>query len=230
MAEKLGKIEKPDSNKFKGKKKLYLVPLLLSWEDAPEEYMAKFNLYWQQTSEQLVHLESRIGKINHIYHESITTAGEDGLKELEKLSPASYRVISQKCKEGAQLETAEDGDLADESLDWQRILLMGFVSQKVAKIVTDSFLEVTRKRYQHIAQRITETLKDDEAAILFIREGHMVQFPEDLEVFSVSPPALDDIHRWLRDRSRVERKKEEAQPEKGAKKETERKKGKKDKS
>ena len=30
----------------------------------------------------------------------------------------------------------------------------------------------------------------------------MVQFAKDIEVFSVAPPALDDIHRWLRDRSK----------------------------
>jgi hypothetical protein len=29
-----------------------------------------------------------------------------------------------------------------------------------------------------------------------------VQFARDIEVFSVAPPALDDIHRWLRDRSK----------------------------
>jgi hypothetical protein len=27
----------------------------------------------------------------------------------------------------------------------------------------------------------------------------MVQFPEDIEVFSVAPPALDEIHRWQRE-------------------------------
>jgi hypothetical protein len=27
----------------------------------------------------------------------------------------------------------------------------------------------------------------------------MVQFPEDVEVFSVAPPALDEIHRWQRE-------------------------------
>jgi len=49
---------------------------------------------------------------------------------------------------------------------------------------------------------LNETLQRGEAAILFIREGHMVQFAKDIEVFSVAPPALDDIHRWLRDRSK----------------------------
>jgi hypothetical protein len=29
----------------------------------------------------------------------------------------------------------------------------------------------------------------------------MVQFPQDIEVFSVAPPVLDEIHRWLRESS-----------------------------
>jgi hypothetical protein len=37
--------------------------------------------------------------------------------------------------------------------------------------------------------------------LLFIREGHLVQFPPDIDVFSVAPPALDEIHRWARDRA-----------------------------
>jgi hypothetical protein len=47
-------------------------------------------------------------------------------------------------------------------------------------------------------------------ALLFIREGHLVQFPRDIDVFSVAPPALDEIHRWARDRA--------AQREKGQEK------------
>jgi len=30
----------------------------------------------------------------------------------------------------------------------------------------------------------------------------MVQFARDIEVFSVAPPALDEIHRWLRERAK----------------------------
>ncbi|GAH60367.1 unnamed protein product, partial [marine sediment metagenome] len=38
-------------------------------------------------------------------------------------------------------------------------------------------------------------------------EGYKLQFPGDIEVFSVFPPALDEIHRWLRDRARKEQEK-----------------------
>jgi hypothetical protein len=55
-----------------------------------------------------------------------------------------------------------------------------------------------------MATKISETLKGDEAGLLFIREGHSVQFPSDIEVFSIFPPALDEIHRWYRDQARLE--------------------------
>jgi len=67
-------------------------------------------------------------------------------------------------------------------------------------MVSEFYVAASRNRYEHIARRIDETLKANEAGMLFIREGHMVQFPQDIEVFSVSPPALDEIHRWQRER------------------------------
>ncbi len=201
MAEELGKIEKPEAGQFREKRKLYLVPLLFSWEGAPAEYVEKFNLYWQQVREHVANLESKIGKVNRVYHESITMAGEDGLKVLEKLNPSSYQITKDKCQSGAELGAAEDTEVADESMDWERHLLMGFVSQKVAKIVSEFYVEASRKRYEHIARRIDEALKANEVGMLFIREGHRVQFPQDIEVFSVAPPALDEIRRWQRDRS-----------------------------
>lgn len=206
MAQKLAKIEKPAADRFKGRKKLYLVPLLLTWPDAPEEYTTRFNLCWQQIAEHLNNLEAKIGKINRIYHESITAAGEDGIKALVKLSPASHKIASQKCRQGARFEPLEDEELLSESIDWQKMLLLGLASRKAAKVATSFFLKATRKRYQHIASRIGQTLKDGEASVLFIREGHLVQFPNDVEVFSVSPPALDELHRWLREQSPAKKK------------------------
>ena len=200
MAEEIGKVEKPEAEQFKGKRKLYLVPLLYSFEGAPADYAEKFDLYWQQVREHIANLESKMGTVNRVYHESITIAGDEGLEILEKLSPASCLITKDKCQSGAQLEVAEDAELTEESMDWERHLLMGFISEKVARTVSEFFAEASKKRYEHIAARIDETLMDEEAAILFIRENHRVQFPSDIEVFSVAPPALDEIHRWLRDR------------------------------
>ena len=201
MAEQLGKIEKPESQQFEGRRKLCLIPLIFSGQEAPAEYVEKFNLYWEQVSQHVANLESQIGKVSHVYHESIALAGEDGLNVVEKLNPSSCQIARDKCQSGAVLEATEDKQLAEESMDWERCLLMGFISQKVAEMVSEFYVEALRKRYEHIAQIIDETLKANEVGVLFIHEGHMVQFPQDIEVFSVAPPALDEIHRWRRNRS-----------------------------
>ena len=201
MAVELGKIEKPGVEHFEGERKLYIVSLLFAGKDSPEEYLEKFTRYWQHVGEHIANQESKIGKVTRIYHESISLGGEDGLEVMEKLNASSCLIASEKCREGAVLEATELADLANECIDWERCLLMGFISQKVAQVVSEQYREALKKKYEFIAHRIDETLKSNEVAILFIREGHMVQFPKDIEVFSVAPPVLDEIYRWLRDRS-----------------------------
>ena len=208
MAKKLGKIEKPTAEQFKGERKLYLVPLLFAGEDAPTEYMEKFNRYWEHVDQHIANQESKVGKVNRVYHESIALGGKDGLEVMEKLSPLSCRIAKAKCQNDAILEATEQAELANECMDWERFLLIGFLSEKVAQMVSANYRESLKKRYEHIAHRIDETLKANEVAILFIREGHMVQFPQDVEVFSVAPPVLDEIHRWLRDRPSKDEKDE----------------------
>ncbi|MFH0769437.1 MAG: hypothetical protein V1932_07755 [Chloroflexota bacterium] len=204
MTEQVGKIEKPEAEQFAGKRKLFLVPIIFCGDNAPVEYAVKFNLYWEQVIQHVANLESKIGKVNHIYHESVIVAGEDGLKLIEKLNPSCYQIIKDKCQNGATVEATEDRELAEEAIDWERFILIGFINQKVAKMVSEFYLEASRKRYEHIARRIDESLKTNEVGMLFIREGHMVQFLRDIEVFSVAPPVLDEIHRWQRDRLSTE--------------------------
>jgi hypothetical protein len=201
LAEELGRVEKPSVESFGGERKLFIVPLLFWSDNAPAEYSEKFELYWQQVSDHVSRLEESLGKVQRVYHESIFVGGEEGLEILEKLNASSCGIAREKCHNGAQLEETDDRELVEESMDWERCLLLGFMSQKVARMVSESYIETSRKRYEHIAKRIDETLKAGERAILFISERHRLQFPKDAQIFSISPPALDQIHRWLRDRS-----------------------------
>jgi len=201
MSQELGKIEKPEAAKFQQGRKLLLIPLIYSYKDAPSEYNDIYEHYWKQVAEHIVNLEAKIGTVNQVYHESISLGGDDGLKIMEQLNPKSCQISRQKCQDGANLEVIEDKELAEETIDWERCLFIGFLSDKVAGKVSELYLEAAKKRYEHISKKIDETLKADEMAILFIREGHLIQFPQDIEVFSVAPPALDEIRRWLRDRT-----------------------------
>jgi len=208
MAEQLGKIEKPEAEEFASKRKLYLVPLIFSGKNAPKDYVEKYKVYWQQVSEHVANLETKLGKVGHVYHESVFQAGKEGLEAIQKLNADSGRIAGEKSQVGALIEVVEDRALAEESMDWERFILMGFISQKVAQQVSELYVEALRKRYEHIARQISETLEAGEAGLLFIREGHMAQFPEDMEVFSVAPPALDEIHRWQREQLSGEKKEE----------------------
>jgi len=201
MAQELGRIDRPEAASFKQGRKLFLVPLMYPAKDAPPDYTEKLDLYWKQATEHIANLEAKVGTVNRVYHESISVGGEDGLKIMDKLNAKSCQIARQKCRNNAELEAVEDRELAEESMDWERCLLIGFMSDKVAVKVSEYYVEASKKRYEHIGKRIDDTLKAEEVAILFIREGHMVQFPKDIEVFSVAPPALDEIHRWLRDRT-----------------------------
>lgn len=199
MAEPLGRIEKPEAKEFTSKRKLYLVPLLFTGKNAPEGYTEKYQRYWEQVSEQLANLEAKLGRVEHIYHESVYQAGREGLEAIQKLNTDSGQVVKEKSEAGALIENVEDKALAEECLDWERFILIGFISQKVAQMVSELYVKALRQRYEHLARQIDETLEADQAGLLFIREGHLAQFPKDIEVFSVAPPALDEIHRWQRE-------------------------------
>ncbi|OGN90689.1 MAG: hypothetical protein A2Z70_04425 [Chloroflexi bacterium RBG_13_48_17] len=201
MAPELGKINKPEAGSFKHSRKLFLVPLIYSSKDAPPEYIEKFELYWQQVNEHIENLETKLGKIKRVYHESITISDENTLQIIERLNPKSCQIARQKFQNGAKIEVIEDRQLAEECMDWERCLLVGLLSDAVVRRVSEFYIDAARKRYEHISKRIDKTLQADEIAVLFIREGSMIQFPKDVEVFSVSPPALDEIHRWLRSRA-----------------------------
>ena len=213
MSQELGKINKPEAASFKQGRKLLLVPLIYSYKDSPSDYTEKYELYWKQAVGHIANLEAKIGTVSRVYHESISLGGDDGLKIIEGLNPKSCQIAKQKCRDGATLEVIEDKELAEETIDWERCLFIGLLSDKVARKVSESYIEASRKRYEHISKRIDETLKANEIGVLFIREGHLVQFPEDVEVFSVSPPALDEIHRWLRDRTSAKEPEDDSQSE-----------------
>ena len=206
MSQDLGKIEKPEAKDYKKGRKVYLVPLIYAGENAPGDYTERYELYWKQVPEHMENLENRIGLVKHIYHESISEAGDEGLKALENLHKQSYIIVKERCQRGACFEALEDKELLEETLDWQRCLISGFISQKVANQVSQYYVEASKKRYSHIEEVINRTLQADEAALLLINERHMIQFPPDIEIFRVAPPALDEINKWLRDRQNMQQK------------------------
>ena len=106
--------------------------------------------------------------------------------------------------------------MLEEGSDWQRCIAMGQMSEKVLSTALEGYQGATSGRFEHIGNRINETLKANEAGVLFIREDHRVQFPDDVQVFYVAPPALDALKRWLNEqmRSAVQSAQQPEKPEK----------------
>ena len=213
MSDELGRIEKPTVESFGRERMLFVVPLLFPYSDAPVEYSERLSLYWSQVRDHLGRMEEKLGKMTRIYHETIFIGGEKGLEILERLNRESSCLASEKCREGAQLEALDDQELVEESMDWERCLMLGFMSARVARMVSEFYAEASRKRYEHMERQIDETLGEGERGILFIREGHSLQFPKSTQVFSVYPPALDEIHRWLREQASSPAEHAEEQPD-----------------
>ena len=117
MAEELGKIEKLDIEQF-GLRKLYVVPLIFSAPDAPPDYKEKLEKYWREVNEQIANQEVKVGKIQRIYHESMSVGGAEGLKIIAEINPLSHLIAKDKFENGAVFEATEQAELSDECMDW----------------------------------------------------------------------------------------------------------------
>ena len=201
MSSPLGQIDKPEADQFKQVRKIFLVPLFLSPPDAPGDLKELLEEYWNGAQQHVARLEASLGPVSHIFHETVFLEGEEGAAILEQINPMGYRAFRARYYSGAVLQATEDRELIQETGDWQRCLASGLTSEKVFSAVVEFYNDAVTRRYQHISEKIDRSLGEDESAILVIGEQHRVQFPSDVQVFYVSPPALDRIKQWIRDLS-----------------------------
>jgi hypothetical protein len=221
--QELGRVERPAAEQYRGKRRLLLVPLIYGpppvaeaggegSEESSEESQGQVILerYWEQAQTQVNALSAGLGGLDRIYHESLFEGGEAGLAYLQMADRRSHGLIQARFQAGATLEATESLDLLTETLDLQRCLMVPFTSEKVASRIQEWFAEGTRSRYEYIAQQIDQTLQADETGLLLINERHQVQFPTDIEVFYIAPPALDEFRRWVQNWAARQRRAEEA--------------------
>ncbi len=214
MAEELGKIQKPAVEDFRKGRKLIFVPVIYLVEGLPEDYVQKFNRYWEQVEKHITELTSKLGQVSAVYHELVAVSGKEGVKSLKDLNNKGYKIVKACIDKKARLEGLEDADVLTEFMDWNRCLMIGLQNPKVISKIYESYAEANKKRNEAMAKRIDDSLKKDEIGIVMMREGHQVQFPADIQVFYVAPPALDDIKRWIRERERETEAKTEKAEEK----------------
>ncbi len=200
MAEELTRITRPAAGNYQGKRKLLLAPLIhlpVPPDAMPPEGAEIMARYWEQVDVQVRAVQNALGSVSHVYHENTPEGGADGLGYLEASGQSSHAIVKSLTEDGATLESTESMEIMAESLDLQRCLMQPLMSPAVASRLQEWFSEATRRRYEFIAEAINSTLPEDETGLLLINERHQVQFPSDLEVIYVAPPALDEFRRWL---------------------------------
>ena len=199
MTTPITQIPKPEAGQFREGRKLFLVPTVPLPPQLPEDGQTLLERFWSEVRDQVEGLERSLGKIKHVFHEALHVGGEEGIGLLEQVNPQGSSFIQAMCHSYARLEPTEDLDALEQITDWQRCLSIGLMSRVVQTTAVDGFRDATDRRYEHIAARVDEAIGDGEAGVIFISEDHGVQFPADVQVFYVAPPALDRLKRWAED-------------------------------
>lgn len=203
MAEKLTEIPRPKVSSYKPSRKIYLVATMFGFQGAPKDLQSKLETYWNDVRNQIENLEQSLTKITQVYHESVFDSGDKGLEAISKINPYAYSFITPLCQSTAKLEPLEDKNLLQEEYDWRMCSSAGLTSEKVYSLVIKNLEESTTKRWDHTSKVIDSTLPENEAALLIVNENHKIQFPEDIQVFYISPPSFDAIKRWVDEQIRL---------------------------
>ncbi len=68
--------------------------------------------------------------------------------------------------------------------------------------VFDYFSKATERRIMEISNKISDTLKEGESAVLILRDQDRIKLSlaKDIEIFLVVPSVYDDILKYLRDK------------------------------
>jgi len=199
MAE-LGKIQKPNVEDFKGKRRLFCITNLFPPDDEDEKLKDLIEKYWQ---EALTHIEKleKLGFVTKIFIETIFIEGQEAVDVIRETNPYLYPLIEKKVSEGAVVIGVEEPETFGEFIDWAnciRVVRTASVTEKVYEF----FDSATKKRIEGIRDKIVNNLQEGESAILILNERERVKLdlPQDIEIFLVVPSFYDDIMRYLREK------------------------------
>ena len=199
MAE-LGQIEKPRTESFTGKRKLYCVSNIYPVYDPPADFKELFDRYWNEVDQQVEKLEAA-GKVKKIFCEMVYTQKEEIMEILGRFNERVRQIVKKKVEAGGTLLPLEDKEIFGPYIDWGNCLRVVSTQEVFTKIL-DYYTELATKRLQHILSMIDKNLGEEEAGLLILKDedrAHL-QFPGDIEVFLVTPPSYDDLTRWFREK------------------------------
>src|SRR4030067_608875 len=110
MAE-LGQIEKPRTESFTGKRKLYCVSNIYPVYDPPDDFKELFDRYWNEVDQQIEKLEVA-GKVKKIFCEMVYTEKEEMMEILGRFNERVQQIVKKKLEEGGTLLILKDEDRA----------------------------------------------------------------------------------------------------------------------
>ena len=197
----IGKIDKPEAGKYKNRRKIYFIRNIYLPRNATEQYKSIFDRYWQEVEEHLAKIEAA-GKVVKIFCESLYMSGEDANKVLKSMNEAIEQIVQRKIDAGAELLPLEDKEIFGSYVDWNNCMMV-IRTSKVYDKVQEELRAVVKDRFKHIQSVLESSIGQSEAAMLIMRgeERKLLELPDDIEFFIISPPAYDDLLKLMRDRN-----------------------------
>lgn len=220
MAE-IGKIEKPEVQDFKEKRKLYVVPTLPFEELALQFKLenVKIERFWGEVREKIDYFISIYGNISVLYVEGINEEMKTGLDLFERFGKDSnhYKLIKGLVDRGATIKGIDKKELLDRS----KVLFEEYSKSFFPEIKElheaffgkdidfDGWREYLVKKVQETQNEMNafaskimgETLGEAGSGVLIITDGRPIEFPAGVDVFQIRPPAFDEIARNIRAKS-----------------------------
>jgi hypothetical protein len=196
----LGQIQRPHAGEFSGKRKLYCIANIYTFDEADSDYRELVTKYWDEVDRQIEKIEAA-GKAQKIFCEIVYQQGDEALDLLGKINERMLQIIKKKLDEGSTLVPLENKDILGPYTDWGNCLRVVFTKEVFSKIL-DFYKDFSEKRLQHFTNVIDSNLTESEAGLLFMKDEDRskIQFPQDIEVFLITPPSYDDIMRWFREK------------------------------
>ena len=195
----LGQIQRPYTDEFSGKRKLYCVANIYPVQEAENDYHELVKKYWDEVAQQIEKIEAA-GKVQKVFCEIIYQKGDEALKVLNSFNERIHQIIKKKLDEGSTLIPLENKEILGPYTDWGNCLRVVFTKEVFSKIL-EFYKEFSERRLQHFMSVIDGNLAEAEAGLLFMKDEDRskLQFPKDIEVFLITPPSYDDIIRWFRE-------------------------------
>jgi len=195
----IGKIDRPEVSAYRNKKKIYFVRNLYLPQNATDKYRDIFYQYWNEVEEHLSRLEIA-GKAEKIFCESVYLSGEEAMKVLSSMNVRLEEMVQKRIEAGGALLPLESREIFGIYIDWYNCLAVVRTSP-VHEAIHKFLDETIRDRFAHIKSVLRENIADGEAALLIMRDEDrkFLEVPDDIELFLVTPPAYDDLIRFIRD-------------------------------